>query len=469
MEDTPAHPKDIGGDLIGAGVEGTGNLVGKEIHYSVQGGIFNINNPSSELLQELTKILAVRAGTSINQDSSLKRSSTLADLRTVEKHIEEILYLLRKVDGKDKAGAKEIIAGELYISRINLLLKRSIVLVEQANRYWNVTSKSSDINMYKTKLKEAYSLLREAAQLDRFNTEVLLFMAKVQGKLTPTNLMKMRETLFQVQNLLEIPHDNAEKFQLAQATFLLSTSDTPIDEDMLQDSRIIFHDLGRRDWVRLCEDLLQPESGKTLSSKSWYSKGLALDSLGRYKLAIECFDKAIEIDANNSKTWNSKGSVFGSIAQYELAIECFDKAIEIGPISPNILKNKGTSLHYLGKYDEAIKCFDQAIEIDHDDIYTWCGKGLSLDYLGKYDEAIKCFDQAIEIDSENDDAWYNKGVALDYLKKYDAAIECYDKSIDLNPDNAVAWYGKALVHKSLGNGEKAQAYFNKAKQLGMNT
>jgi superkiller protein 3 len=38
---------------------------------------------------------------------------------------------------------------------------------------------------------------------------------------------------------------------------------------------------------------------------AWNNKGLALGNLQRYKEAIECFDKAIKINASYTILWNA--------------------------------------------------------------------------------------------------------------------------------------------------------------------
>ena len=459
---SPVGIEGINGDVIGTSVSGIGNFVGKDIHYTVRGNIFQINNPSIDSIEELKKILKLPSESSIDIDSGFKNNSTLSDLRTIEKHIEEILHLLNETDIKIGTTTKKVKAGEIQISRIDLLLKRAIVLIEQANRYWNVVSRSSDINMYKTKLKEAQRILEEASKLDEYNTEVLLYIAKIQGKLTPLNSIKMRNTLRRIQNLLEIPHNNAERFQLAQITFLLAISDKQVDDESLQDAREMFRDLGRRDLVRQCDDLLQCAEDQTKSAKAFYQKGLALYGINRYQQAIECFDKAILIDGNDPRIWTSKGSILGNLGRYQQAIECFDKAILIDANDPAMLKNKGTAVHYLGNYQLAIKCFDKALNLDPNDDDTWNGKGISLDYIGRYHEAIECFDKAIKLNPKNDYTWYDKAVAFDYLKKYEEAIACYDQAIDINPDNAVAWYGKGTSFRKLKKYEEAIACYDQA-------
>ncbi len=59
-------------------------------------------------------------------------------------------------------------------------------------------------------------------------------------------------------------------------------------------------------------------------------------------------------------TWNNKGVVIGKLGKNEEALECFDKAIEIEPNYTKAWRNKGVALDNLGRHEEAIKCFEKA-------------------------------------------------------------------------------------------------------------
>jgi tetratricopeptide (TPR) repeat protein len=63
--------------------------------------------------------------------------------------------------------------------------------------------------------------------------------------------------------------------------------------------------------------------------KVWYSKGLALDNLGRHKEAIPYYDKALEIDPNYADALNNKGVALEKLGKYEDATKCFDKAQQL--------------------------------------------------------------------------------------------------------------------------------------------
>ena len=64
---------DVKGDLIGTDVHGSGNFIGKEIHYTVKGNVFHITSLSEESIQHLKKIIEIN--TMISSESSNKKNA----------------------------------------------------------------------------------------------------------------------------------------------------------------------------------------------------------------------------------------------------------------------------------------------------------------------------------------------------------------------------------------------------------
>lgn len=214
----------------------------------------------------------VRAGTA----AGIQGSKLPEHLGEVNQKLDGLLaYLKSKDKGGKTVGAVE--DGSTQISRVDLLLKKAALLKIRAEqmmldhaarnkRRVNLATGQIDLanvfqdfdeRGYKQKLEEAHALLKEARQLDSTNTEVLLHLAELLTQLTPDDPSDEQRILYEVQGLLRNPRDATEQFRLAQATFLLATSHEPVDARSLRDSREMFNRLGRTEWVRHCDDLLE--------------------------------------------------------------------------------------------------------------------------------------------------------------------------------------------------------------------
>ena len=101
-----------------------------------------------------------------------------------------------------------------------------------------------------------------------------------------------------------------------------------------------------------------------VSKKSWHRKGLDLYNLGEYGKAIECYNKAIELDCNDIGAWNGKGIALYFLGEYEKAIECYSHALQLTSDHVDIYINKGFALRKLGDSQQAIMYFNKARAIN---------------------------------------------------------------------------------------------------------
>ena len=193
------------------------------------------------------------------------------------------------------------------------------------------------------------------------------------------------------------------------------------------------------------------------------------DSSRKYEEALECYDKAIELNPKDLKTWHNRGGILVELGDYHTAIECCDKEIKLGQtnwelVDPNdndawdpkgiaalAWLTKGTILYiYLGRYrasfdsvygmnpshhNEAIKCFDKAIELNPKDANVWRHKGNALVDLAEHGMKPSVF--ILEQFKDPEDA--KKRIVMAQFNKYMEAAKCYEKVIKLDPVDENAW------------------------------
>ena len=185
--------------------------------------------------------------------------------------------------------------------------------------------------------------------------------------------------------------------------------------------------------------------------------------------ALECYDKAIELNPKDLKTWHNRGVVLVELGDYHTAIKCCDKAIELGQTSwesvdPNDNDGwdpKGIAAHewmtkgvilyiHLGRrrasfnsvygmnpshHNEAIKCFDKAIELNPKDANVWKHKGDTLVDLAEHGMKPSVY----VLEEFKDPKKQKKRIVLAQFSKYMEAAKCYEKVIKLDPVDENAW------------------------------
>ena len=192
------------------------------------------------------------------------------------KKVAEAAYAeMKRIEGTAEA-AKGVQLGGQTIGRVEILLKRAVLLMSEAQEMLLSVATSGveggfgsafeafDDDAHHDKLAEAYRMLKEAEAIEPTNAEVLLQQAKLLIELTPDDPTDEERVLRRVQALLESPRDDAERFLAAQATFLLATTREMPHAEMLRVARREFVALRREEWVNQCDLLMAPDPGDGL-------------------------------------------------------------------------------------------------------------------------------------------------------------------------------------------------------------
>ena len=127
---------DTTGDIIGTDVTGSGNFIGKEIGYTVQGNVINLHisgGVSNEVLQTLQKMTTVPTQLDSpisgggreysNKEIKEKQEAVVETKQQINQVLEEVNKIAKK-EGKE---IQEIKAGDLHISTEELSINEIIL------------------------------------------------------------------------------------------------------------------------------------------------------------------------------------------------------------------------------------------------------------------------------------------------------------------------------------------------------
>jgi len=178
-----------------------------------------------------------------------------------------------------------------------------------------------------------------------------------------------------------------------------------------------------------------------------------------YENANNFLDKAISTNQYSYDAYNLKGLIDNKLKKFDLAIDSFDRAIEIDRKNVKAWENKGGSLvnkiktiknsianippeEILKLANELLECSNRAITLNPISALAYVNKGFALSVLNSdKQEQLTAFKKAGELDPEYPIAFYN--IACIYSQIYgelqdtkDAkeSIQNLQKAIEINQD-----------------------------------
>jgi len=143
-----------------------------------------------------------------------------------------------------------------------------------------------------------------------------------------------------------------------------------------------------------------------------YEEGIRYYNEGKYDLAVESLERAIEKTKRTDPTY-ALGRFYAAechahigtaklhAGELEEALSHFEKAVEQNPTYPDIFYRMGVILSKLGRFDEAVEALGRAIELNSSYFEAICYLGIILYENGRVEDADRCFRRAMKIGAEN--------------------------------------------------------------------
>ena len=110
---------------------------------------------------------------------------------------------------------------------------------------------------------------------------------------------------------------------------------------------------------------------------------------GQVSAVLEVIGPILEGSPKNADLWCMKGVALGSSGDHLGALECFDRAIDLNNEFFSAWYHKGVALTVLGRYPEAVAAYERASSLEQRDASTAFNLGTVLWELERWDEAIR--------------------------------------------------------------------------------
>ena len=207
--------------------------------------------------------------------------------------------------------------------------------------------------------------------------------------------------------------------------------------------------------------LIKPSKSQLNNIMKLYSSGLFIEALSSIDLLISEYP-------NEPLLFNICGACYSENDQIVLAIEKFQKAIEIKPDYAEAYFNLGVAHQKNDHSMNALYNYEKAIELKHNYPQAHNNLGLINMSLGNLDIAVTSLEWALAYNPNYAEAHNNLGTAFQEQMLYEKATKQYKKAININPNYAIAFNNLGISSEIMGLQENAIVNYDKGISINSN-
>lgn len=194
-------------------------------------------------------------------------------------------------------------------------------------------------------------------------------------------------------------------------------------------------------------------------------RAVAYTRTGQIKLALEDFNRAVQLFAEYPAAYNNRGNLLLSVGQHAEAIKDFDRAILLAPGYAAAHSNRANARLKLGQTAEAVIDFTRAIELMPASAPPLSGRGLVHLATGRPHAAIRDFSRAVNADARFASAYRNRATARLDIGQSDEAIEDLSRAIAFDINNPEIYVLRGYAYLNAANAASAIKDFTRAVEL----
>jgi protein O-GlcNAc transferase len=191
-------------------------------------------------------------------------------------------------------------------------------------------------------------------------------------------------------------------------------------------------------------------------------QGNALEEAGRFDLALERYQTAVQEAPTFARAHLNIGNVLLAMGDGQGALAAYREALACDSKYAAAHFNLGNAQLQLGRLNEALSSYEKAIDLKSDFADARVAMGCVLEDLARIPEAIAQYEQALAVRPDYAPVHSNLGNALKAAGRFDEAIRSHRRALELDPSLSQAHNNLANALKDLGRLDEAEASYRRA-------
>jgi tetratricopeptide (TPR) repeat protein len=194
-------------------------------------------------------------------------------------------------------------------------------------------------------------------------------------------------------------------------------------------------------------------------------RGVAYHRLGQPKLALDDFNRAVQLFPEYAAVYNNRGNTLMALNVPREAIKDFDRAILLAPGYAAAFNNRAGAFTKLGQNADAIRDYTKAIELLPASPAPLSGRGRVYLAEARPHAAMRDFSRALQSDARFSPGYRARAEAKMDIERYEEAVEDLSRAIAFEPGNAEVLTLRGQAYLANRNTASAIKDFSRAIEL----
>jgi tetratricopeptide (TPR) repeat protein len=194
--------------------------------------------------------------------------------------------------------------------------------------------------------------------------------------------------------------------------------------------------------------------------EEFIGRGLALEEMGEYRMAIEQYDSALKYNAESAVALYNRGVCYAALGETGQALADYNKALNIDRMLADAYFNRSLIHKQMGNLVLAGLDLEYYLELVPDDTLGFLALASVYEADHNYIKAFEQYESALEFGLQDKHlAYLAMGLCKFYTEEDEKAEEFMTLAIELNSANHQARYFRGKVRMALSKWELAASDF----------
>lgn len=204
-------------------------------------------------------------------------------------------------------------------------------------------------------------------------------------------------------------------------------------------ARLCTRQRDRKQAIAYYEQAVQSNSNNVLAYRSLAN---LYAQEGQRLQEAECRYRVVTLQPKwaNSRNQLHLGNLLLAVGKGEQAIECFQRAIELDPEMFPLYFNLAVAFTQQNRWSEAIETYQKVLVMNPEHAASYYGLSQIAERQDNLEEAVKYGRLAVEFNPQNFNYCYTLGNLFSKLRRWTEAAQSYQQAIDLNADFAWSYH-----------------------------